>query len=140
MIERFNKTEFLVGFFAVSLLWLKLGILVGLCLSLLTGLLWWCGGTFEKVIRRLGVPALVLLVASLKLGFHWQYGLVVPLGFAILCLGDGFPDLSTGDAGSWLGHEIYRLNIFSDELGGLATKLVVVFLFQLSLLPVLLVR
>jgi len=139
MIERFNKTEFLVGFFAVSLLWLKLGIWIGLCLSLLTGILWWCGGSFEKIIRRLGVPLVSFLVTSLTLGFHWWYVAMLPVGFAVLSLGDGYPDFSTGDAGSWLGSKVYKLGL-TDYWGGLLVKLTVVLLFQLSLLPVLLVR
>lgn len=128
-MNRLSVQEFVIGFTAG--LFLPLGIIT----CLITGTLWMLGGTYYKPIRRVGVPVTAVLV-SLGL-FHWSFFLVIPLGFAVLCLGDGYPDPFSGDAGSWLGQQVARF-IKDDRTGGLITKLIPVVLLQVAFIPIFL--
>ena len=87
------------------------GLLAGVFLPVaatcfITGTLWMLGGTYYKPIRRLGVPVTAVLVSYSM--FHWSFLLTIPVGYAILCIGDGYPDSLTEDKGSWLGRFVSR--------------------------------
>lgn len=99
-------------------------------LAIITAVLWACGGTFSKGIRRFGVP----IAVSLFMQNPWFM-----LGaFPLLC-GDGFPDFrpTTKDEGSDIGKWVYW-NITMDEYwGGIITKCIPVVLLQLIWLLIL---
>ena len=67
---------------------------------------------------------------------NWSF-LILPIGFGILCIGDGYPDYrpTTLDEGSWLGRQVEKLGL-PDEFSGELTKWSIVLLFQLALIPV----
>jgi len=136
---RLNHEEAILGGLSVAILVLKLGWFI-LILSPLCAILWSMGGRSgsSKLFRRLGVPLSASTFITIALGFSWLRLLTIPLGFGILCLGDGYPDPLTQDRGSWLGSRIYQLNIFSDNLGGRLTKLAVPLIFQIALVPLFL--
>jgi len=135
MLERLSKQEFILGFLSVLILGLRIGFYV-IPLAVLCSVLWACGGTFLKLIRRLGVPASVVVVCSFVLGFHWIYLISIIAGYLALICGDSYPDVSTGDAGSWLGAKIHKLGL-TDYWGGLLTKVLVVLILQASWVPIL---
>ena len=126
-MNRLSMQEIILGFFSTIILTIKLGWL-GIALSAITAVLWVLGGSFKKSIRRIGVP----LAVSLFTGVWWSM-----LGFAVLTIGDGYPDSFSGDEGSWLGKQVKKLGL-SDKVGGLVTKVIPVILLQLFWIPVFL--
>lgn len=134
-LKRFSYQELVIGFVASLSLWPILRWWIFL-VAPLSGLLWMAGGTYNKLIRRLGVPLLIYLSVSLHIPYQWWHLASLPLGFAILSIGDGYPDtrLSTLDEGSWLGRCVDTI-IDDPELGGVITKWLIPIIFQLSLVP-----
>ena len=131
--KKFSYDEFLRGFAATTVLSFIFGWKY-LLLSLATGLLWMAGGTYNKVIRRYGVPLAILL---------FQFGLIQlvcnALGCAILHIGDGFPDHreATKDEGSALGRWVEKHIDSRDYVGGEITKWLIPIIFQISIIPYL---
>lgn len=127
-MKHIAKIEFLWGYLATV-------ILIGKFwwLPFVTSVLWVLGGSVRKIIRRLGVPLTVCTV-SIYSGQLYQICYILPLGFAILCIGDGFPDKFSGDEGSWLGQQVNRF-VKDATLGGYVTKVIPVVLLQLAWLP-----
>jgi hypothetical protein len=136
---KLSKQEMILGGLSVAVLGFKISWIV-LLLSPICAILWALGGDKDgsKLFRRLGVPLSAVAFSTLAWGLHWHYFLTIPLGFAALTCGDGYPDPSTGDAGSWLGSKIYSMNLFTDELGGLLTKVLVVVILQPAWIPIIL--
>ena len=137
-IQKLSAQEAVLGALSVAILVLKISW-IGLLLCSVCAILWPLGGNSEgnKLFRRLGVPLSAVIFSTLAWGIHSVYFLTIPLGFAALSLGDGYPDVSTGDAGSWLGAKIHKLGL-TEFWGGLLSKVCVVLIFQLALLPILL--
>jgi len=84
--------------------------------------LWMWGGRSDKIIRRLGAPAVMTLVvnlASLFLGV-WVWGL-------ILVLPTGFAGASMGYGGVTTGHKVVRRTLFA--VGNLMSALVILWAF-----------
>jgi len=133
-MNRLSIDEFFRGFVGTLVLTIVLGW-IGILLSLVCGVLYMLGGTFNKAIRRFGIPLLILAVCSLK-GFHWYY-LFGLLGFLILSIGDGFPDHrpTTQDEGSALGRWVEKHISSNDAIGGPITKWLIPLIFQLLLAP-----
>lgn len=132
-----SKQEVVLGGMSTILLALKLWSPWAILLPVVTAFLWAYGGSGHgKLWRRLGVPLSAVAFTIVLLGFHWLYLLTIPVGFAILCLGDGYKSIYPYDDGSWLGRQVYRLGL-SDYCGGLLTKLLVVCLLQVAWLPII---
>ena len=136
-IQKLSAQEAVLGALSVAILILKINW-IGLLLCSVCAILWPLGGNAEgnKLFRRLGVPLSAVIFSTLAWGVHWVYFLTIPLGFAVLSMGDGFPDPSTGDAGSWLGAKVHKLGL-TDYWGGLLTKVLVVLILQASWVPIL---
>ena len=134
-MNRLSVQEIILGFLSTLILTIKLGWL-GIALSAITAVLWVLGGTFKKSIRRYGVPITTLVFCTATLGFQWYY-LLSLLGIVVLVQGDGFPDHrpTTEDEGSRLGRFVEKYINSNDAIGGPITKLIIVLLFQLSLIP-----
>ena len=134
-MNRLSIDEFFRGSVGTLVLTVILGW-TGVSLSAVCGVLYMAGGTFNKSIRRFGIPLLILAVCSLKLGFHWYY-LFGLLGIIILCQGDGFPDHrpTTEDEGSTLGKWVEKHISLNDSIGGPITKWIIPVFFQISLVP-----
>ena len=127
-MNKLSPQEIILGFLSTIILTIKLGWL-GIVLSLITAALWVAGGTFNKAIRRFGVP----IAVSLFTGIWWCV-----LGFVVLTIGDGFPDRrpTTTDEGSALGRFVEKYISADDTIGGLITKLIPVLLLQLFWIPI----
>lgn len=137
-MNKLAPIEFVRGFVAVLPICFKVGW-IGVSIAGLSGLLYCLGGTYSKLIRRLGIPvSIVLYMVILGFWYNWLL-LTIPIGFGILSLGDGFPDHrpTTLDEGSWLGRLVEKvLDGVPDDIGGEITKWIIVLLFQLALVPV----
>ena|SRR3990167_5627618 len=135
-MNNISKQEFLIGILSVVPLTFKLGIYT-LLLCAVTGLLWVLGGTFNKLFRRLGVPISVLIFSSTQLLPTYWYSLIVPIGFGILSIGDGFPDNrpTTRDEGSFIGRFV-EMFLSNEDGGGIITKLIIAVLVQLAWIPI----
>lgn len=135
-MRKLSMQEFFIGVVSTLTLALKIGWWV-VPLSVICGALWMLGGTYEKVIRRIGVPSAVCIFAAAILGWHLVFVFVPIIGFAVLTIGDGFPDhrTTTKDEGSALGRFIERF-IPDVNIGGLVTKLTIVVLIQLAWIPI----
>lgn len=135
-MKNFSKQEFVLGMLSVCPIIFVIGI-KAMWLMVIAGALWMCGGTFNKLIRRLGVP-ITVYAFSVNLLPPTPYMLaMIPTGFCILCIGDGFPDNrpTTRDEGSVLGRFVERF-LSDDEGGGILTKLCIPILLQLAWLPI----
>lgn len=128
-----NRQELWLGFLATITLYFKIGLWV-IPLAILCSILWALGGAYEKIIRRLGVPVAVCLV-SFMLYKSYLIWFSMPFGYAILTIGDGYPDSS--DKGSWLGRQVAKC-IKDATIGGFVTKLIPVILLQIAWLPIFL--
>lgn len=143
---KLNTQEFEIGFVAAITSIFAIGWLWGIPLALSCSLLWALGGTFNKAIRRFGVPALILLDVGHFNGYKTVYFVGMAVGILILHLGDGFPDHrpETASSGSFLGRLVEVIVRPSDQaeadLAGIVTKWLVAGIFQISMIPYLLYR
>ena len=150
-MDKFSWQEFFVGCASTFLLFFVVGIPLGALFAVTSGFLWMMGGTIWKGLRRFGVPIMICHNFSQISGFEWGYLLGAAAGIAILHIGDGFPDFrpTTADSGSWLGQKVRQIVIRvtdstnEDEImdiGGPLTKWIIPVIFQLSLIPYLVIR
>jgi hypothetical protein len=117
--KEFAPQELLLGACANSILiWIVPGDIAVPAIAC-SSVLWMLGGTFNKAIRRFGVP----VVCALSVGAHGWYLAAPVIGVIWLYQGDGFPDHrpTTADAGSWLGRFVEKF-VPQDEVGGPLTK------------------
>ena len=139
LVGIFSVQEFFIGCVAASGLVFIIGPVAFLAVPG-CGSLWMFGGTYNKIIRRFGVPFVLWL--HVQIHFDWPAidiwsALAFFMGFAILCIGDGFPDhrLTTKDKGSWLGRFVEKYIDERDYIGGPITKWLIPVIFQVSLIP-----
>ena len=135
-MDRLSKQEFFIGVLGTIPLIFKLGAYTP-WLAVFCGVLWMLGGTYNKLIRRLGVPVSVFLYSCLVLPPSYWYALCVPMGYGVLCIGDGFPDNrpTTRDEGSFLGRLVERF-ISDEDGGGILTKILIPLILQLAWIPI----
>ena len=130
-MKKLSRQEFFIGFLSTVLLF-------NLPISIISGILWMLGGTYWKGIRRYGIPFVVALFGAIVGLSELEYLYVAISSCIILHIGDSFPDhrTTTADEGSWLGKQVEKI-IPDMNIGGPITKLLIVFIFQISLIPIL---
>lgn len=128
-MKTLSKQEFVIGFCSTILLSLKIGWW-GILLSIITSILWACGGSFVKAARRFGVPLAVLI---------FTHNLWCLLGIFPLLIGDGYADPFSGDKGSWLGRLVSKY-VSDLKTGGLITKLIVPMILQILWIPIFMLK
>ena len=125
-MNKLNKEELLVGFIYGSCTWPVMGwlaVVPGIACSIL----WAIGGSGPKMVRRLGVPAVV--ATSLAFTSLWLLLTMLPL-WGIVSIGYGMPDADpNGDKGSILGRFWTKLLPKSKKAANWATRLTVFVLF-----------
>lgn len=109
---------------------------------LLSAFLWALGGSYKILIRRIGVPLVIILGAYLgRVNFYWVF-LSFPAAFAVSTIGYGIP--CEGDKGSPLGRfwcERLGVDLKNGELpskeddrtASTLSRATIAFLFSLSL-------
>lgn len=121
IMNKLNKEELLVGFIYGSSTWPVIGwwaVIPGVICSAL----WAIGGAGPKLVRRLGVPAVV--AGSLAFASPWLLLLIGPL-WGIVSIGYGMP--SPDDKGSPLGRLFSKF--LPPKAANWATRLTVFVLF-----------
>lgn len=120
---KLNKEEMLVGFIYGSCCWSLLSwwaVIPGVVCAFL----WAIGGVGPKMIRRLGVPA--VMAVSLSFTNLWLLLTTFPL-WGIVSIGYGMPDAT--DKGSFLGR--FYLKFLPYKAANWATRLTVFVLFNI---------
>jgi len=123
---KLNKEELLVGFIYGSCCWPLLSwwaVIPGVACSVL----WAIGGAGPKMVRRLGVPA--VMVISLSFINLWLLLTILPL-WGIVSIGYGQPDST--DKGSALGR--FYSKFLPKKAANWATRLTVFVLFNIVMI------
>lgn len=123
---KLNKEEILVGFIYGSCCWPLLSWLA-IIPGVICALLWAIGGSGPKMVRRLGVPAVMAI--SLSFTSLWLLLLMLPL-WGIISIGYGMP--GPGDKGSALGRFYSRF--LSYKAANWATRFTVISLFNIVII------
>jgi hypothetical protein len=123
---KLNKEELLVGFVYGSSVWPLISWLAVIP-GIICAVLWAIGGSGPKMVRRLGVPA----VMSISLAFTslWLLLSMLPL-WGVVSIGYGMPDAT--DKGSALGR--FYSKFLSKQAANWATRLTVFVLFNLVMI------
>jgi len=118
---KLNKEEVLVGFLYGSSTWPLISWLA-IIPGLICAFLWAIGGAGPKIIRRIGVPAVMGI--SLAFTSLWLL-LVIPPLWGIISIGYGMP--CGGDSGSALGK--FYLKFLPYKAANWATRFTIFVLF-----------
>lgn len=121
-----NKEELLVGFIYGACTWPLLSWLAVIP-GIICAMLWEVGGSGPKLVRRLGVPAVVAV--SLSFINHWLIFLILPL-WGIVSIGYGIP--GPNDKGSALGR--FYSKFLPKQAANWATRLTVFILFNIIII------
>ena len=122
-MNKLNFEEILVGFLYGSCCWPLLSwwaVIPGLVCALL----WAIGGAGPKLVRRLGVPAVMGICLSFT--SLWLLLAILPL-WGIVSMGYGIPNET--DKGSWLGR--FFCMFLPHKAANWATRLTVFVLFNI---------
>jgi hypothetical protein len=128
-LNKLNKEEILVGFIYGASCWPLLShwaIIPGV----ICAALWSIGGAGPKMVRRLGVPAVMAI--SLSFTSLWLLLTMLPL-WGVVSIGYGMP--SEGDKGSALGR-LYS-KFLSYQSANWATRFTVLMLFNIIIITAL---
>ena len=120
---KLNKEELLVGFVYGSSTWPLLSW-IAVFPGIVCAFLWAIGGAGKKIVRRIGVP--VVMVVGLVFTSLWLLLLMLPL-WGVVSVGYGIPDAT--DKGSVLGR--FYSKFLSKKAANWATRLTVFVLFNI---------
>lgn len=123
---KLNKEELLVGFIYGSCSWPVLSWLAVIP-GVICAFLWAIGGSGPKMVRRLGVPAVVAI--SMSFTSLWLLFLMLPL-WGVVSMGYGMPDPT--DKGSLLGR--FYLKFLPYKAANWSTRLTVYIMFNVVII------